>query len=44
MERFFKLKEHGTNVRTEIIVGLTTFMAMAYILFVNGLFLGEGGA
>ncbi|MED5020663.1 NCS2 family permease [Paenibacillus chibensis] len=44
MERFFKLKEHGTNVRTEIIAGLTTFMAMAYILFVNGLFLGEGGA
>lgn len=44
MERFFKLKEHGTNVRTEIIAGLTTFMAMAYILFVNGLFLGENGA
>ncbi|GAB6992257.1 NCS2 family permease [Paenibacillus pini] len=44
MERFFKLKEHGTNVRTEIIAGLTTFMAMAYILFVNDLFLGENGA
>lgn len=44
MERFFKLKEHGTNVRTEIIAGLTTFMTMAYILFVNNLFLGPEGA
>ena len=35
MERFFKLKEHGTTVKTEIIAGLTTFFAMAYIIFVN---------
>lgn len=35
MDRFFKLKEHGTSVRTEIIAGLTTFMTMAYILAVN---------
>jgi len=35
MERFFRLKEHGTTVRTEIVAGLTTFMAMAYILMVN---------
>lgn len=35
MEKLFHLKEHGTNVRTEIIGGLTTFFAMAYILFVN---------
>ncbi|CAH0122817.1 MULTISPECIES: NCS2 family permease [unclassified Paenibacillus] len=35
MDRFFKLKEHGTNVRTEIMAGITTFMAMAYILAVN---------
>lgn len=35
MERFFKLKEHKTNVRTEFIAGITTFMAMAYILMVN---------
>ncbi len=35
MEKFFKLKEHGTNVRTEITAGITTFMAMAYILMVN---------
>lgn len=35
MEKFFKLKEHGTNVRTEFIAGLTTFVTMAYIIFVN---------
>ena len=35
MEKLFKLKEHGTNVKTEIIAGITTFLAMAYILAVN---------
>lgn len=35
MEKFFKLKEHGTTVKTEIFAGLTTFFAMAYIIFVN---------
>lgn len=35
MERFFKLKENNTNVKTEIIAGITTFMTMAYIIFVN---------
>ncbi len=44
MDRFFRLKEHGTNVKTEIIAGVTTFMTMAYILFVNNLFLGPNGA
>lgn len=44
MDRLFKLKEHGTTARTEIIAGLTTFMTMAYILFVNKLFLGQSGA
>lgn len=44
MERFFKLREHGTNVRTEVIAGLTTFMTMAYILVVNNVFLGPDGA
>ena len=34
MEKFFKLKENGTNVRTEIIAGITTFFAMAYIVLV----------
>ena len=35
MEKIFKLKENGTNVKTEIIAGITTFLAMAYILAVN---------
>ncbi|MCT4598584.1 MAG: NCS2 family permease [Vallitalea sp.] len=35
MEKFFKLKENNTNVKTEIIAGFTTFMAMAYIIIVN---------
>lgn len=35
MEKLFKLKENGTNVKTEIIAGITTFLAMAYILAVN---------
>lgn len=43
MEKFFKLKENGTNVRTEIMAGLTTFFAMAYILFVNPSILSQSG-
>ena len=35
MEKIFKLKAHGTNARTEIIAGITTFLTMAYILAVN---------
>lgn len=35
MESFFKLKERGTNVRTEVLAGIVTFMTMAYIIFVN---------
>ena len=35
MDKFFKLAEHGTNVRTEFIAGITTFLTMAYIIFVN---------
>ncbi len=35
MEKFFKLRENGTNVRTEIMAGATTFFAMVYILMVN---------
>lgn len=34
-ESLFKLKEHGTNVRTEVFAGITTFMTMAYIIVVN---------
>lgn len=40
MEKLFKLKEHGTNVKTEILAGITTFLAMAYILAVNPMYLG----
>ena len=43
MERFFKLKENGTNVRTEVIAGCTTFMTMAYILAVNPSILSTTG-
>lgn len=43
MEKFFKLKENGTNVRTEIIAGLTTFFAMAYIIMVNPDMLSQTG-
>lgn len=35
MEKFFKLKENGTNVKTELLAGLTTFLTMAYIIIVN---------
>ncbi|MDO4615807.1 MAG: NCS2 family permease [Lachnospiraceae bacterium] len=40
MEKLFHLKEHNTNVRTEIVAGLTTFLTMAYILAVNPNILG----
>lgn len=35
LEKIFKLKENGTDVRTEVLAGVTTFMTMAYIIFVN---------
>ncbi|HBX57721.1 NCS2 family permease [Pseudomonas sp. UBA2684] len=43
LERLFQLKAHNTTVRTEILAGLTTFLTMAYILFVNPSILGETG-
>lgn len=43
MEKFFKLKENKTTVSTEIIAGMTTFFAMAYILFVNPAMLTQAG-
>lgn len=43
LERIFKLKERKTNVRTEIIAGLTTFMTMAYIIIVNPAILQAAG-
>jgi AGZA family xanthine/uracil permease-like MFS transporter len=42
-ERIFKLREHNTNVRTELVAGLTTFLSMAYIMFVNPSILGDAG-
>ncbi len=41
MEKLFKLKERGTNVKTEILAGITTFLAMSYILAVNPGYLGS---
>lgn len=35
LQRLFKLQEHGTTVRTELIAGVTTFLTMVYIIFVN---------
>lgn len=44
LKKFFKLKERGTNTSTEIIAGITTFMTMGYILFVNpDLFVNQAG-
>ena len=43
MDKLFKLKEHGTDVRTEVLAGLTTFFAMSYILFVNPAMLSQTG-
>lgn len=43
IEAFFKLKENNTNVKTEILAGITTFMTMAYILVVNPSILSQAG-
>lgn len=43
MEKFFKLKESGTTVSTEVVAGFTTFFAMAYIIFVNPQMLSQTG-
>ena len=40
LEKIFKLKEKGTTVKTEVLAGVTTFLAMAYILAVNPSILG----
>jgi len=42
-ERFFKLRENGTTARTEVVAGVTTFLTMAYIIFVNPAILGDAG-
>lgn len=43
MEKLFKLKEHGTDVKTEMIAGVTTFLSMVYILAVNPSILSAAG-
>jgi AGZA family xanthine/uracil permease-like MFS transporter len=43
LDKYFKLTEHGSNVRTEVVAGLTTFLTMAYIIFVNPAILGDAG-
>lgn len=43
LERTFRLGEHGTDVKTEVVAGVTTFMTMAYIIFVNPSILSAAG-
>jgi adenine/guanine/hypoxanthine permease len=43
LNRIFKLDDNGTDVRTEVMAGLTTFLTMAYIIFVNPAILGDAG-
>ncbi|WP_432453731.1 MULTISPECIES: NCS2 family permease [unclassified Agarivorans] len=43
LEKLFKLKAHGTDLRTEVIAGITTFLTMAYIIFVNPSMLAATG-
>ncbi|MDW5378047.1 NCS2 family permease [Halomonas sp. HP20-15] len=43
LNNYFKLDEHKTNIRTEVIAGITTFLTMAYIIFVNPSVLAESG-
>ncbi|WP_270400232.1 NCS2 family permease [Mitsuokella multacida] len=43
LDRFFKLSEKNTTVKTELLAGLTTFIALAYIIFVNPNILSEAG-
>ncbi len=43
LEKIFKLKEHGTKLTTELIAGLTTFIAISYIIFINPKILSQAG-
>ena len=43
LDRFFRLSENGTTVRTELVAGVTTFLTMAYIMFVNPAILEKAG-
>ena len=43
LERFFKLNSHNTNVKTELMAGLTTFVTMSYIMFLNPIIMSKTG-
>lgn len=43
LERFFKLTQHKTNVKTELMAGLTTFVTMSYIMFLNPIIMSKTG-
>jgi AGZA family xanthine/uracil permease-like MFS transporter len=43
LDRYFGLTQHGTNVRTEMVAGVTTFLTMVYIVFVNPTILANAG-
>ena len=43
LDRFFKLTEHRTSIKTELLAGLTTFVTMAYIIFVNPNIMADAG-
>ena len=43
LEKLFQLKAHGTTVRTEVLAGVTTFLTMAYIIFVNPMMMADAG-
>ena len=43
LERHFRMRERGTNTRTEVLAGFTTFLTMAYIVLVNPAILGQAG-
>jgi AGZA family xanthine/uracil permease-like MFS transporter len=44
LDRYFKISERGSSIRIEVMAGITTWLTMAYILFVNPLILGLGGS
>ncbi len=43
LEKLFKLKENQTNIKQEMVAGLTTFLTMAYIIFINPMMLADAG-
>ena len=43
LEKFFALKAHNTNIQKEILAGITTFITMAYIIFVNPQMMAQSG-